>query len=58
MDTGDVLLLLIVLLLISEEDELDFAVILGLVLLFGLGGDKNNRHPDGGQPSECRRDAD
>ena len=58
LDTGDVLLLLIVLLLLSEGDELDFVVILGLVLLLGLGGDKNNRHSGGGQPSECRSDTD
>ena len=58
LDAGDVLLLLIVLLLLSEGDELDFVVILGLVLVLGLGGDKNNRHPNSGQPSECRSDGD
>ena len=58
LDTGDVLLLLIVLLLLSEGDELDLVVILGLVLLLGVGGDKNDRHPGGGQPSECRSDTD
>ena len=39
-DTGDILLLLIVLYLLVEGDDLELVIALGLVLLMGLGGDK------------------
>ena len=39
-DKGDILLLLIALLLLSEGDDLDLVIALGVVLLMGLGEDK------------------
>ncbi len=46
-DTGDILLMLIVLFLLTEGDNLDLVITLGLMILLGLGGKK----PDGGEPS-------
>ena len=40
LDTGDVLLLLIVLYLLAEGDDLDLVIALGLVLIMGLGEEK------------------
>ena len=42
MDTGDILLFLIILFLLSEGDELDLVITLGLMLLMGLGEEKKN----------------
>jgi hypothetical protein len=42
MDTGDILLFLIILFLLSEGDELDLIITLGLMLLMGLGEGKKN----------------
>jgi hypothetical protein len=42
MDTGDILLFLIILVLLSEGDELDLIITLGLMLLMGLGEEKKN----------------
>ncbi len=42
-DTGDVLLLLIILLLLSEGDDLDLVVALGVVLLMSLGEEKKEK---------------
>ncbi len=39
-DSGDVLLLLIILLLLSEGDDLDLVIALGVTLLMGLGEEK------------------
>ncbi len=39
-DSGDVLLLLIILLLLSEGDDLDLVIALGVALLMGLGEEK------------------
>ena len=39
-DKGDILLLLIALLLLTEGDDLDLVIALGVVLLMGLGEDK------------------
>jgi len=41
-DSGDVLLLLIILLLLSEGDDLDLVIALGVVLLMGLGEEKES----------------
>ncbi len=41
-DTGDVLLLLIILLLLSEGDDLDLVIALGVVLLMSLGEEKKD----------------
>lgn len=49
-DTGDILLLLIILLLLSEGDNLELVITLGLMLLLGLS-DKKERSPDGAGPS-------
>ncbi len=43
-DSGDVLLLLIILLLLSEGDDLDLVIALGVVLLMGLGEEKDAVH--------------
>lgn len=40
LDSGDVLLLLIVLFLLIEGDNLELVIALGLVLLMGLGDDR------------------
>lgn len=40
-DAGDVLLLLIILYLLVEGDDLELVIALGLVLIMGLGGEKN-----------------
>ena len=45
-DKGDVLLLLIILLLLSEGDDLELVIALGLVLLMSLG-DQKEEEPDG-----------
>lgn len=42
LDTGDVLLLLIILYLLVEGDDLDLVIALGLVLIMGLGEDKEH----------------
>ena len=39
-DAGDVLLLLIILFLLAEGDDLELVIALGLVLLMGLGDEK------------------
>ena len=44
-DTGDILLFLIILFLLTEGDELDLLITLGLTLLMSLGGEKKDRHP-------------
>ena len=44
-DSGDILLLLIVLFLLLEGDNLELAIALGLVLIMGLGDDKEQK-PD------------
>lgn len=41
-DTGDVLLLLIILYLLAEGDDLDLVIALGLVLIMGLGEEKES----------------
>lgn len=38
LDRGDILLLLILLLLLTDGDDLEPVITLGLLLLFGLGG--------------------
>ena len=38
LDRGDILLLLILLLILTDGDDLEPAITLGLLLLFGLGG--------------------
>ena len=43
-DSGDLLLLLIVLLLLTDGDELDLVITLGLMLLLGLGDKKSPDH--------------
>lgn len=50
MDSGDILLLLIILFLLSEGDNLDLVITLGLMLLLGLS-DKKGKGPDGEKPS-------
>ena len=40
-DSGDILLLLIMLYLLVEGDDLELVIALGLVLLMGLGDDKD-----------------
>ena len=45
LDSGDILLLLIVLFLLLEGDNLELAIALGLVLIMGLGDDKEQK-PD------------
>ena len=42
-DAGDILLLLIVLYLLAEGDDLDLVIALGLVLIMGLNGEKENK---------------
>ncbi|MCF2661433.1 hypothetical protein [Pseudoflavonifractor phocaeensis] len=42
-DPGDVLLLLIVLYLLVEGDDLELVIALGLVLIMGLGEEKNEK---------------
>ncbi len=44
-DSGDLLLFLIILLLLTDGDELDMVITLGLMLLLGLGDKKS---PDSG----------
>jgi len=46
LDTGDILLFLIILFLLSEGDELDLLITLGIALLMSMGGEKKNRHPE------------
>ena len=43
-DSGDLLLLLIILLLLTDGDELDLVITLGLMLLLGLGDKKSPDH--------------
>lgn len=50
LDSGDLLLLLIILFVLSEGDNLELVITLGLMLLLGLG-DKKEKKPDGGEPS-------
>ncbi len=50
LDSGDILLALIILLLISEGDNTELVITLGLMLLMGLGK-KKEKGPDGNQPS-------
>jgi len=60
LDTGDVLLFLIILFLLSEGDELDLLITLGLSLLMGLGGEKRtgirktDSNPDAGKNIDLR----
>lgn len=42
-DTGDILLLLIMLYLLVEGDDLELVIALGLVLLMGLGEDREDK---------------
>lgn len=46
LDTGDILLLLIILFLLTEGDDLDIVITLGLLFFMGLGDDKTEA--DGG----------
>ena len=43
LDSGDILLLLIVLFLLVEGDDIELVIALGLVLIMGLNGEKENK---------------
>lgn len=48
LDSGDVLLVLILLFLMAEGDNLELVITLGLLLLLGLGGERDEKGPGSG----------
>lgn len=45
LDTGDILLLLIILFIFLEGDDIEVVIVMGLMLLFGLGGKEKKDPP-------------